>query len=202
MSGPVIQNFRGARALIVHPADTNGEVLTTSLRRLGLDVMVTERSAEALEGAPFFDLVFFDADHGLNGVFGDESPPEAAYVAVIGSEAPGRLGRVVRQRCCAHLMKPVRASGVFTAVFLAMNEFATRRREMRERKAMAQRLAGRRLVTKAILRMIAEEGIDDDEAYRMLRRESMRRRLPIEEIARECLCASYGKPGEPGVVIA
>jgi AmiR/NasT family two-component response regulator len=195
--GPVIQNFRGVRALVVHPADANRDVLVATLRRLGLLVATAEPGTDAPRGADGFDLVFFDADEGPAGATLPQ-PEAVALVALIGSEAPGRLGRVVRQRCAAHLMKPVKASGVFAAVFLAMNEFAARQREAREREALAQRLAGRRLVTKAILAMMAGDGIDDDEAYRRLRRDSMRRRLPIEQIAQERLDANAaGIPDAP-----
>ena len=186
MSGPVLQNFRGARALIVHPADRNREVLDVTLRRLGLLVALVEPGSSApCPGIADCDIVFFDADEGLGGVFGDAAPPEAAYVALVGLEAPGRLARVVRQRCCGFLMKPIRAAGVFTALFVAFNEFAQRRREARERGEFVTRLAGRRHVTKALLRLMAEHGIDDDEAYRRLRRESMQRRMPIDALARE-----------------
>lgn len=122
MSRSVIQNFRNSRALIVHPVDANREILATSLRRLGLLVALAEPGAEVVKCADACDFVFFDADQGLGGVFGTDAP-EAAYLALIDSEAPGQLGRVVRQRCCAHFMKPVKVSGVFTAV----NEFAARK---------------------------------------------------------------------------
>jgi AmiR/NasT family two-component response regulator len=197
VTGPVIQNFRGARALIVHRDDANRETLAVTLRRLGLLVAAVEPGAGAGPGIEGCDVVFFDADEGLGGVFGEAPPPEAAYVAMIGVEAPGRLARVVRQRCCGHLMKPIRASGVFTALFLALNEFAQRRRDARERSAMAERLAGRRTVSKAVMRTMRERGVDEDEAYRLLRRESMRRRITVEALARERL-EEPGGPGLPG----
>lgn len=200
MSGPVIQNFRGARALVVHPDDANRDTLATTLRRLGLLVALIEPDIETKSpGIEACDIVFFDADQGLGGVFGEAPPPDAAYVAMIGVEAPGRLARVVRQRCCGYLMKPVRSSGVFTALFIGVNEFAHRRRDIQEREALERRLAGRRLVTKAVLKMIAEEGIDDEEAYRRLRRESMRRRVSIEALACERL--GEEEAGKPGIGI-
>jgi AmiR/NasT family two-component response regulator len=68
-----------------------------------------------------------------------------------------------------------------------VNEFAERKRATRERDAMAERVAGRRAMVKAILGIVAKHGVDDEEAYRRLRRESMRRRVPVETIARELL---------------
>lgn len=39
-----------------------------------------------------------------------------------------------------------------------------------------------RAVIKAVVRLMHERGLDDDEAYRWLRRESMASRVPLEEI--------------------
>ena len=41
----------------------------------------------------------------------------------------------------------------------------------------------RRFVTRAIVHLMRDRGIDDEEAFRLLRKESMRRRLTIEEYA-------------------
>jgi AmiR/NasT family two-component response regulator len=41
----------------------------------------------------------------------------------------------------------------------------------------------RRFVTRAIVDLMRDRGIDDEEAFRLLRKESMRRRLTIEEYA-------------------
>jgi len=202
-AGAIAQNFRGARALVVHADDANRETLAITLRRLGLLVALIEPGGEGpVPGVEDCDVVFFDADEGLGGVFGEAAPPDAAYVAMIGVEAPGRLARVVRQRCAGYLMKPIRASGVFTALFISMNEFAQRRREARVRAAMADRLAGRRTVSKAVLRIMTDSGVDDDEAYRLLRRESMRRRMTIEALACERLAETPEEPGRPDSLTA
>lgn len=112
---------------------------------------------------------------------------DAPHVALIGHEVPSRLARVARQRCCGFLLKPVRATGVFSALYLAFNEAAARRRESAERAALVERQRGRRFVVKAILQLCAERCMDDESAFRWLRRESMRRRLPIERVAEEML---------------
>jgi AmiR/NasT family two-component response regulator len=189
MTERVLNNFRGARALVLHAADPNREVLAQTLRRLGLLVMEVEPESEAAPATDFTtcDVLFFDADQPVGGAFSDKPLPQVPYIAIVGLEAPSRLARVVRHRCCGYLLKPVRPTGIFTALFLAFNEFALRRREAGERAALADRLRDRRFVTKAILRRMAENGVDDDQAFLLLRRESMRRRLSIERLAREII---------------
>lgn len=185
---PVIQNFRGQRALVALAADANSTRLVATLARLGLEVETRDPSAdENICDAGRCDVVFFDADEGPGSVFANASPPDTPLIALIGIEAPSHLARVVRQRAAAYIMKPVRASGVFTALFVAFNEHAYRRREAEERKLLDRRLAARRELVKAIVAMMNQYGIDDEDAYQRLRRESMRRRVAIDVVAREIL---------------
>ncbi len=196
MTERIQNNFRGARALILHPDDPNRDTLAQTLRRLGLLVAMAAPDAETPVSSDLAacDVLFFDADQALGPAFSEVPPPEVPYIALIGLEAPSRLARVVRHRCCGYLLKPVRSAGVFTALFMGFNEFALRQRDAQERGDLAERLRGRRFVTKAIVRMMAEQGIDDDEAFRRLRGDSMRRRMPIEEIAREILTLGDVEP--------
>lgn len=177
MTGHVTRsNFRGARVLIQLRDEAGSAVLVRSLERLGLQVTTDPAEAE---------IVFFDADEDVAAPARD-----IPLVALIGSEAPSRLGRVVRQRASAWLMKPLRATEIFTAVFVAFNEHSARQREAQEREALRRRAEGRRVVVKAILQLMAMQGLTDDEAYRELRVASMRRRISVEEFAAEILVAS------------
>ena len=106
-----------------------------------------------------------------------------ALVAVIGHETPSRLQRAYELEPSAFLMKPIRPSGVFTAVYFAANEHRRRRETLERLAGLEARLGARRFVVKAILQLIEAHGIDDEEAYRRLRRESMRQRVTVEELA-------------------
>lgn len=190
MRGPVSPNFRGARALIAQAACAGRETLATTLGRLGLQVAFHDDPATA--DAPPFDVLFSDADEGLIVAAGD-----TPQIALIGLEAPSRLLRVVRQRCVSYLIKPVRPTGVFTALFIAFNEHACRRRESAERAALNQRLSGRRHVIKAVLSLMQDNGVDDDEAFRLLRAEAMRRRLSVEASAAALIAARDASAQHP-----
>jgi two-component system, response regulator / RNA-binding antiterminator len=181
MSERVRTNFRGLRALVLPCEERNREILSHTLARLGFEVEV---EGNATGGD--WDVVIFDADQPVDPALACAAVRMPA-IALVGVEAPSRLARIVRQRCCGYLLKPIRTTGIFTALVVAFNEFAQRQREAAERNALAARLAGRRTVTKAVIRLMGEEQIDDDEAFRRLRGESMRRRLPVEARARELL---------------
>jgi AmiR/NasT family two-component response regulator len=184
MSG-VIKNFRGLRARVIHAEDASRARLVEMLEKLGLQVTaVAPGEAEAKED---FDLVFFDADEGAGQTFGAAAPPDVPCIALVGSEAPSRLTRVVNQRAASHILKPIRSAGVYTAIFLAVNEARQRSRNQREVEVLRQRLSGRRDVSRAVVHLMRLCGIDEDAAYSWLRDEAMRRRLPIEDMARESL---------------
>ena len=184
MTPQIRSNFRGARAWVALPEDQNREVLVRTLERLGLSVF--ERCPDATDFvAGRLDVAFVDADQDFMMLDAD-----IPHIAVIGMEAPSRLARVVRHRASSVLMKPVRATGIFTALFLAFNEHAIRQREVIERANLSRRAEGRRAVVKAILKIMKDDDVSDDEAYRRMRVASMTRRIPIEEFAAQTLAAS------------
>jgi AmiR/NasT family two-component response regulator len=187
MSGKVIKNFRGLRTRVILPDDNNRARLVVMLQELGLEVTTILPGHAAAEAPGDFDLMFFDADEGLKHTLGYAAPSDLVRIALVGSEAPSRLAQVVGQRAASHILKPVRSAGVYTAVFLAVNEVRHRRREQRQIEVLRRRLAGRRAVTHAVVHMMRLCGIDEDAAYRWLRDEAMRRRIPIEEMAGESL---------------
>ena len=53
--------------------------------------------------------------------------------------------------------------------------------------SLEARHQARRLVMKAVLRVMARHGVDDDEAYRRLRKESMRLRITVEDLSSRIL---------------
>lgn len=197
-----LTSFRGARALVVHPHDANRETLVRTLKQLGLLVAEVGSDYEPamLAARADCDILFYDADQTPASLFG-ATGPEVPHVALIGHEVPSRLARVVQQRCCGFLVKPVRATGVFSALYIAFNEAACRRREASERAALIERQRGRRFVVKAILMLVVEHRMDDETAFRWLRRESMRRRIPIERVAEEMVAAAAQAARDQDVVI-
>ena len=175
-----IQNFRGLSAVIVAPDDGNRAVLAATLERLGL--AVTSRPTGLLAGDAA-DILFVDADALDPARDPALCGGTTALVTVIGHETPSRLQRAYELEPSAFLMKPIRPSGVFTAVYFAANEHRRRRETLERLEALEARLGARRFVIKAVLQLVEAHGIDDEEAYRRLRRESMRQRVTVEELA-------------------
>lgn len=187
MSRAIQKNFRGLRALVIMAPDSGTETLERTLVKLGLEVTVAA-VLPCTDGGPLpFDVVFFDADDGGDSALDDSAVAELPLIALIGSEAPSRLARVIQHRAASHILKPVRSSGIFTALLLAVNEHTVRMRHKQEMQALNRRLSGRRIVMKAVMQLITRCGLSEEDAYDWLRREAMQRRIPMEDMARHAI---------------
>lgn len=180
-------NFRGLGALLLLPEDQNRAVLERTLQRLGLSVYKHDPGDAVLKDDDRekpIDIVFADADAWT---LPSLPAPMSAYpvVALIGHETPTRLLRSHEMAADTFLLKPIRTQGVFTAIFFAINEH--RQRQCLESRVadMDTRHAARRHVIKAILLMMDQFDLDEDQAFCRLRQESMKRRLTIEDVCRE-----------------
>jgi AmiR/NasT family two-component response regulator len=196
VSRRLVQNFRGVRALVALAPDRHRAVLLETLVKLGLRVAAAEPPglADALEAA---ELVLFDGDADAGE--GELLPwlPGTApvpLIAVMGLETPSRLQRAFDHLPCAVLHKPVRPNGIYTALFFAMNEHRRRQEQAAVLAALEARHDARRFVIKAVLRLMQRHAIDDEQAYRLLRKESMRQRLTVEELAIRILAAAPPAP--------
>ncbi len=183
----ILRNFRGLKALVLQGDVTGRDTLLQTLQKLGLEAEAMPHDAANAEKIADADVIFVDADEGVDPLFAEGAVPNVPVIALIGSEAPSRLSRVVRVRAASHIQKPVRSAGVFTAILLGINEHAQRARMRQETTALRKRLAGRRVVVKAVLALMRRWGIDEDIAYQKLRSDAMRDRIPVEEAAARVL---------------
>ena len=177
-----LPNFRGCHALVLHRADGNIETLTRQLESLGLTAHrkwpANDVSAEGV------DVVFFDADLGYDGLF--TWPPSHApipLIAVMGSEAPGRIEWTLSQGPSAFLAKPIGSTGIFSALAIAFHTFETQQRLHGALADLTRRVEARPVLFKAILVVMEGFGVGDVEAYQLLRTSSMKHRISIEELS-------------------
>lgn len=183
----LVQNFSGNRALLVGIADPTAATLETVLGRLGLTAERIAPTEAELEQAVASvqadgDVIIVDGDTDIPGVppLGRAGQvPSAPVVALVGVEAPGRLRALLALGATAFIRKPVQPSGVYSALFLGINQYRMRRHLTELIADHEQRRRGRRSLVKAILSLV-DRGMDDDAAYELLRREAMRERLSVE----------------------
>jgi AmiR/NasT family two-component response regulator len=187
----VIKNFRGMRVAVLHAPDRNRQVIVETLTRLGLATTAIDPQTEPVDAGGIIqsaNMLFFDADSpDCSFALGAGGEMPIPTIAVLGLETPSRLERTLHLQPTALVHKPVRATGLYTAIFFAANQHQ-RHHELRARLTdLEARHSSRRLVIKAVVALIEQYGIDDEQAYKILRRESMQRRLTVEEFAAKLL---------------
>jgi len=177
-----IPNLGGAKAYVLHRPHATVTAILRQLAAIGLDATECwpELPAEALAA----DFVFFDVDLGFDQQFpwpAGEAPMPT--IALIGSEAPGRIEWALSQNADAQLLKPVGNSGVYSALLIARQAFEARRRLANEIASLRERVAERQTIVRAVA-ALAAEGVDDERAYAQLRALAMTWQISIEEAAR------------------
>ncbi|WP_394892345.1 ANTAR domain-containing response regulator [Mesorhizobium sp. AaZ16] len=194
MKRPGIPHLGGARALVLHRAHADGAAVLRQLAAIGLSAEAAWPDLPA--DAMLADFVFFDADMAC-----DEQMPWAPgeapmpLIALIGTEAPGRVEWALRQRADAHLVKPVGNAGIYSALLIARQKFEERKALYREIDSLRGQVAERRTVVRAVLRL-TERGQTEAEAFALLRRLAMDGQTTLEAAAARLLGDSDGGAGE------
>ena len=184
----------GARALVLHRPHPTVQAITRQLAAIGLAAMDCwpELPAEALAA----DFVFFDADLGFDEQFpwptGKAPMP---LIALIGSEAPGRIEWALSHNADAQLLKPVGNAGVYSALLIARQSFEARRRLAGEIAALETRVAERQTIVRAVAALSAQ-GFDDERAYAQLRSLAMNWQISLEEAARRVVAMTNKEGGD------
>jgi len=186
MTAPrLIQNFRGMRGVLWGGPAMTAETLQATLARLGISpVRMQDIDPKTLDCGR--DVLFVDGDCSLDPALvgcAGSGLPRAPAVGLVGVEAPSRLKALSDIGVTAFLRKPVHAAAVYSSLFLAVNSYRRLRGLELQIAEHDRRRHGRRHVIKAVVHLVQTAGLTDDGAYALLRRESMRLRMGIEDYA-------------------
>jgi AmiR/NasT family two-component response regulator len=186
-------SFTGRQAMILHRPDETTDRLARQLRVLGLRVSQQWMRLD-LKATPA-DLVLVDADAGWSGLLPWEpGQSPVPLIALLGSEAPGRIAWALDQGAKALIAKPVAASAVYPVLVMAARLHAEARAYAADRADLEERVKLRPLVHGAVQAIMGTQKIDEAAAYRCLQREAMRRRLALEQVAAGILAGRHSLP--------
>lgn len=180
--------FTGLRAVILHRANDDVQRLTRQLGVLGLETHVQWQPLKTTATA---DLVLVDADAGWAGILPwerDKNP--VPLIALLSSEAPGRVAWALDHGANALISKPVAASAVYPALVMAFRFHAQSLQVARELDNMRERLRLRPLVLAAVQALMQRFDLDEAAAYRQLRQQAMQNQLALEHVAADVLSLS------------
>lgn len=174
-------NFTGRHAAILHREDGNTERLVRQLTLLGLR---TSLFWQPIDTQALPDMAIVDADQGWDGLLpwnGGAAP--MPVIALLGSEAPGRIAWALEQGAGAVISKPIASSAVYPALVMAVAIHEERRTVRSRLEHLEERVRMRPLVHAAVQKIMEARGIAEDQAYTILRGCAMQRRLPMEQLA-------------------
>jgi len=181
-----IPDLVGRRAVILHRPDDGTQRLVRQLGLLGLDAHVQWAPLD-LQATPA-DIVLVDADQGWPGLLPwSGRPASVPLVALLQSEAPGRVAWAIAEGALAILPKPVAPSAVYPALVLAVAAHARAVETAVRMERLEERLRMRPLVHAAVRAIERTARCDEEAAYAALRRAAMKRRITIEQTAAEML---------------
>ncbi|WP_103255628.1 ANTAR domain-containing response regulator [Tabrizicola aquatica] len=185
-----IPNLGHAQAIILHRPHPTVQALTRQLTAIGL--AVTQAWPELGPEALAADYVFFDADMGHDGMFPWEAGhPPIPMIALIGSEAPGRIEWSLKAGAHAQLLKPVGDNGAYSALLIARDAFDAQKALSAEIADLRRRLDERQTVVRAVT-LLAARGKSEAEAYAQLRQMAMAWRISFEDAAARIVAAQGG----------
>ena len=184
----LVQNFSGSRAIICAEGCSSVEALARTLANLGLTVEhlgLTERPIGGTCASlnPDHDILFLDGDTDVGATWSVPLPgllPPVPVIALVGHEAPSRLKALMQCGATGFLRKPVHGAGVYSALFVGMNEHRHRRHLESRLSDHESRRRNRGALIKAIVHLVLKEGMDDQTGYEFLRKESMKSRQSVE----------------------
>lgn len=173
--------LEGAQAIVLHPEHSGLATLLRQLRAIGLEVSVAWPKLPAAPDATGF--ILYDTDSGHDGQFpwaAGEAP--LPMIALVGSEAPGRIEWASRTGADALLVKPLAANGVFAALLMARQSFERRKGLLARIDGLETRLMARQTIVQAVAILSAKTGAQDT-AYDKLRQLAMAWQMTMEDAA-------------------
>ncbi len=187
-----IPNLGGAKAFVLHRQHPTVQAISRQLAAIGLEVhdCWPDLPADVLAG----DFVFFDVDMGFDEQF--PWTPGAApmpLIALIGSEAPGRIEWALSHKADAQLVKPISNSGVYSALLIARQSFEARKHLAAEIASLRQRVAERQTIVRAVEAL--SKGAGEGRAYGQLRSLAMSWQISVEEAARRIVAMTDEEGG-------
>lgn len=186
-----VQSLRDLHTLVVHQRDRSADDLSQQVNRIGCNFENTWPIPEVLQKK--FDLVFIDVTDqpasrikSFLGSSGEEPP---TVIAVIGYENPSLLDTIFEIGAHSVLTKPIRAAGVLSAMLMGRRYWAEQLRYQKDLAKLRDRLDNLQKVNDAKFILMRHHGIDDQEAYAVIRKQAMSKRTTTLEIAQSIINA-------------
>ena len=164
----LIEELRGARVLVVHPRDAEGDALLDQLKRIGCNVRGIWPPPVELPND--IDTVFHLVETAEAPAFvASASDNGPTFVAIVDYENPTVLRRLLDSNAHGVINKPIRSFGILSSLVLARSLHGYTRRLQGKVQKLEETLKARRDVDKAVKILVTLKKIGEAEAYELIR---------------------------------
>jgi AmiR/NasT family two-component response regulator len=188
--GNLLRQLRRVRMLVIHPDDSEREILLAHLKRVGCTVECRWPPPDALPDT--IDVVLFllnrnQGDRSLSWMSGAQA---IARIAIIAFETPEILGELQRVNAHGVISKPIRVFGILAALTTALG-LANHENRLKQRiRTLDETLKSRRVIERAVALLCQSRDITEDEAYRRLRDKAQSSNATIASVAAAVVASS------------
>src|ERR1700733_2693935 len=174
----LIEELRGARVLVVHPRDEQGDALIDQLKRIGCNVrgMWPPPTELPRDIDTVFHLVESAETIGATASATEDGP---TFVAIVDYENPTVLKRLLDSNAHGVVNKPIRSFGILSSLVLARSLRGYTRRLDAKVAKLEETLKARRDVHKAVQILVGLKKIGEVEAYELIRQQATQKRLTM-----------------------
>jgi two-component system, response regulator PdtaR len=178
----LIEELRGARVLVIHPRDAEGEALIDQLKRIGCNVRGVWPPPAAVPDD--IDTVFQFVDGSEQTVFPASSNAHSpTLVAIVDYENPTILKQLLDSNAHGVVNKPIRSFGILSSLVLARSLHGYTRRIEGKVQKLEETLKARRDVDKAVKILVGLKRVSEFEAYELIRQQATQKRVAMADIA-------------------
>ena len=185
MATQVLRDLRGLRVQVIHPADSEGVNLAEHLRRIGCTVEAQWPIPEAFSSTA--DIVLLSIDHDnrneITKLLRNQEHLQPTLIAVVSYENPSTLQLVLESGALAVIERPIRPFGLLTNLAIARSLCMERHDMARRMRKLERKLAGIQKIQKAKSILMEKQGLNEENAYQMIRTQAMSKRIAMEEMA-------------------
>ncbi|MFB9355697.1 ANTAR domain-containing response regulator [Sneathiella chinensis] len=181
--------MRESQALVIHPDDEDGVALTRHLNRVGCSARRMWPAPDTLPEGVKVVLFLLSPEVGEQNYDWMSAETDVARIAIISYETPEILSRLAKLSTHSVLTKPIRLFGILAAVTNAVQMSKHVGRLNRRIRLLDETLKGRRKIENAVQALMKERGVNEEEAYRLLRDKAMKNRISVVALAEAYLLA-------------
>lgn len=192
MGMPPLKSLKGLSVLVIHPANTDGQILIDHIKRIGCRAEAQWPIPKSIPATT--DVLFLSVDHEYRTELSrlvkniDGIPPTT--VAIVDYENPSTLELLFEIGALAAMERPIRPFGVLTNLLLARGLWLDRIEQQKRVVKLERKLSSMQRIQKAKSILMALQGVGEDAAYQTIRKQAMAKRVSMDEIATSIINAN------------